>query len=92
MDDVTKNQIALLRELKNSTTWKLLKVDLERRIKETEDIILNSFDFKYNDRKFSFNDLKKVERQCLWILLELPDDLILQLDNIFESINKQIED
>jgi len=75
-------EIGYLKALKRSYAWKTLEEELIWRIKELENEIFNDFSPSNNDKLYSKNDLKKLERQLLRQFLELPENLISAMDII----------
>ena len=78
-------EIGYLKALKRAYAWKILEEELMWRIKELENEIFNDFTPNNNDKLYSKNDLKKLERQLLKQFIDLPDNLISAMDIIEEE-------
>jgi len=81
-----KEQISFIKELMTSPGWKLLCKDIEDNIKFIEWDLL-SFNPEGNSTELIYTktDEKKIRRQILQWLLEMPADMIHQLDGNIEE-------
>ena len=87
-----QKQIGYLKSLKRAYAWKLLEEQLQLNIKDLEYEILNNFSSENNDKRYSKNDLLKIERKIWEQFIELPDVLIWALDIIEEDWQENVED
>ena len=75
-------EVGYLKALKRAYAWKILEEEFMWRIKELENEIFNDFTPWNNDKLYSKNDLKKLERLLLKQFIDLPDNLISAMDII----------
>ena len=78
-------EIGYLKTLKRAYAWKVLEEELMWRVQDLENEIFNDFTPWNNDKLYSKNDLKKLERQLLKQFIELPDNLISAMEIIEEE-------
>lgn len=77
-----KKEIGYLKSLKRAYAWKILEEELMWRVKELENEIFNDFTPENNNKVYSKNDIKKVERLLLKQFIDLPETLISAMDII----------
>jgi len=75
-------EIWYLKALKKAYARKILEEELIERLKILDNEIFNLFDWDANDKKYSKNDLRKIERLLLKQFIELPDNLIWAMELI----------
>lgn len=77
-------EVGYLKALKRAYARKVLEEELMWRVKDLEYEIFNDFTPSNNDKLYSKNDLKKLERQLLRQFIDLPDNLISAMEIIEE--------
>lgn len=77
----------LIKKLIESETWKVIKSNLEEKIKIKEEQILADFNINRNKPEYSINDLEKIELLVYKNILKEPENMLEDLQSIF-PLNK----
>jgi len=81
------NALKGMKQLQNFPPYLKLCNEIELQIQDLDAQILDTI--WENELKYTYMDLKKVERLLLKQFLELPENIISSFDNIVETVDKE---
>ncbi len=78
-----------LKTLRASPWWRMLMWSIKKRMKTLDDNIHTDFSWNRKTLSYSIDELEKVEYNMWKAVLEMPDDLLAQIEVIVQKVQSQ---